>query len=297
MTTSSESHNITVLECFDRPLPWLHRDKLEYQKVDASSKTTDNAVPPRVLLCSSERYYLQQADKYLKQQTTRESNLKSQTVGTEFSQISLDNEQSLVLASDLYILKPILSILECKYGKDFVVICEAKPNKDELENGESATRVDLVFRSTKGKQEVIFAIEYKRREQIRYGDFKMALLPTDASTNKIDEKVAASFDRPNRSFLEFNGLQFTKQVATYAAQYRCPYVALLNWDHLLLFKFNKLSKAAETETKAGQTANLTWVSEDRHSEGEHVHAGNVRKALLGFAIEAFEAFLLREDPQ
>jgi hypothetical protein len=296
MTTSSDPHSITVLECFDRPLPWLHRGKLEYDKVKASSVTTALAVPPRVLLCSSGEYYSQRADDYLKLQSTRQSSLTNQTVGTEFSQISLDNEQSLVLASDLYILKPILSILQCKYGKDFRVTCEAKPKKDELENGESATRVDLVFRSTKGEQEVIFAIEYKRREQIRYNDFKMALLPKDASSNEIAEKAAASMNELNDSFLKDNGLNTTKQVTTYADQFRCPYIALLNWDHLQLLEFNKLREAAATGTKAGPTAKLTWVSETRHSEGEHVHAGNIRKVLLGFAIEAFEAWALNQPP-
>jgi hypothetical protein len=56
----------------------------------------------------------------------------------------------------------------------------------------------------------------------------------------------------------------------------------------LLYEFNKRSEGKATKTTAGETAELTWVSESRDLDGKHVNEGNVRKALLGFILYVFE---------
>ena len=95
-------------------------------------------------------------------------------------------------------------------------------------------------------------------------------------------------DDNQHALLSANAVSQAKQVATYASMNDCEHVALLNWDHLLLFEFDMRSKAEATSTTAGDTAKLTWVSQDRDLECKHVNEGNIRKALLGFALHAFE---------
>ncbi|KAF3007604.1 hypothetical protein E8E13_007865 [Curvularia kusanoi] len=282
----------TTIECFDRKLPLLRRADLDYKQVTPSGKTTADAIPPYVLLHKEAGSYQKQADHYLQ---TRGSILRQQQLGTVFDQLNLNTEVDLVLASTLYIIKPILDILQNRYGKDgFTVSSEERTRSEQLDDGQTATRVDLVFRSTSDKKEAILIMEYKRREMIDYDDVEKALLPGHATPNEINAKVAeAQF---KGSLLARNALSYTKQLATYADQNTCRFVSLLNWDHLPLFDFNKLSDAAASGTTAGRTAELTWISEEQ-MEDEFIEQGMIRKALLGFALKAFDNYFVNSDPQ
>jgi hypothetical protein len=280
------------MECFHQPLPQLLRGHLEYKSVAPSSTTTANAVPPYALLCKSHSLFLKYAEDYLKEDRVKESEYSSQQIGPEFEQLTLDNEADLVLASHLFVIKPFLNILNIRYGKNFTASCEQTAKKDLLGESGNSARMDFVFRSAKDNQ-IVFVLEFKRRELIRYDDYRGALLPEDAKDIEIQAKIqeaeaALVEDGDDDILLGDNAMSHTKQLAMYASQNDCEHVALLNWDHLLLFEFNKRSEAEATETTAGETAGLTWVSEHRELECEHVNQGNIRKALLGFALHAFE---------
>lgn len=275
----------TVLECFNQKLPQLGRGPLDYKIVKASSTTTGNATPPYVLLCKQHDSFQQIAESCLKADPTRKSELSQQSIGPEYKQLSLDNESDLVLASGLFVLKPILNIISIWYGDNVKVTCERTAKTDLLGDGEKATRVDLVFRSAKDNK-IVLILEYKRRELIIYRTYRRALLWKDKASKKdIEAKVRqAKRNAIESSFLVDNSLAHAKQLAVYAKQHECEDIALLNWDHLFLFEFNKRSEAEATNTTAGETAELTWISEDRELECEHVNEGNIRKALLGFIL-------------
>lgn len=291
MSDSTATHdlsNITVIDCFEKSLPHLGRTVTSYKNVKSSSKTTEAAIPPSSLLCKTGTSVLKTTDDYLQRKCIKESNLVSQLLGTEFVQARLDNETELVFASSLYIVKPILEVLQCLYGTDkFTLHSELNTKIEYLEQGEQAVRVDLVFRTNDQEPKVILVVEYKRREQIRYGNFQKALLPINASADDIRKKAAEANRAEHGSLLTGNALPFTKQVTMYAKQNKCRYVALLNWDHLLLFEFNKMQDAVLSETTAGPTAELAWFSEAK-PDGTYVRKSKIRKALLGFILQVFE---------
>jgi hypothetical protein len=282
--TDSPDLSPTVMECFHQPLPQLLRGHLEYKSVAPSARTA-KAIPPFVFLCKS-NMFLGYAEGYLQGDLTKESKYSSQQIGPEFEQLTLDNETDLVLASYLFAIKPLLNILKIRFGKKFTVSCE---------------QAAFVFRSAKDNK-IVFVLEFQRREQIRYEDYQKALLPEDAEDvelyAKIEEAESGLVEDNEHSLLKHNALSHTKQLAVYAKQQDCEDVALLNWDHLLLFKFDEANigfkKPARIPT-AGETAELTWISEHNavhnRDRGDFIHRAGIRKALLGFMLEAFEARL------
>lgn len=277
----------TVLECFNQKLPQLRRGPMQYKTVKASSTTTAIAVPPHVLLCKQHDSFQQFAEGCLKAERTQKSRLSQQPIGPEFGQITLDSEADLVFASSLFVIKPILNIISIWYGDNVTVTTEFTAKADLLEGNEKATRVDLVFRSAKDNR-IILLVEYKRRELIKYELYHRALLPKEGtSDNEIRAKIREVTASDKGTFLYQNALYHTKQVALYASQNNCEDNALLNWDHLLLYEFNKRSERTATGTAAGEIADLTWVSESRDLDGEHVNEGNIRKVLLGFILRVF----------
>lgn len=196
------------------------------------------------------------------------------------------------MASTLYLIKPILHMLQLRYGgKMFTISSEDTAKKEMVKTGESATRVDLIFRSVKDGR-VILIIEYKRQQQILYKQFERTLLPSNASERQITNKIAEAANATHHTVLDDNALSYTKQVSKYAEQQDCKHVALANWDHLLLFEFNKLNYPLYT---AGPTAELTWISEKR-SQGEFITQDKMRMSLMGFAFLAFEEYVLSVLP-
>jgi hypothetical protein len=280
--TDSPDLSPTVMQCFHQPLPQLLRGHLEYKSVAPSSTTTAKAIPPFVFLCKS-LSSLDYAENYLQADFTKENKYSSQQIGPELEQLTLDNEAGLVLASHLFVIKPILNILKIRYNKTFTA------------SFEQAAFVIRLVRDDK----IIFVLEFQHREQIRYEDYREALLPEDAEDDELYAKIEEAESEPvevnQHSLLKDNALSHTKQLAASAKQYGCEDVALLNWDHLLCFEFDFLSDAEETETTAGESAQLIWVSENRELDCEHVNQGNIRKALLGFILSAFDKHGIRRE--
>ena len=296
--TNSPNLSPTVMECFQQPLPQLLRGHLKYESV-APSGTTADAVPPFAYLCKSHSLFNEFAEGYLKEDSIKESKYLSQQIGPEFEQLTLDNEADLVLASHLYVIKPILNVLAIRYGKNFTASCEQPAEKSSTGESGKGTRTNFVFRSAKTKR-IVCVLEFTCREQIRYEDYVNALLQEDASEIEMEAKIRREAedvlmeDGEQDILLKDNALSHTKQLATSASQYDCEHIALLNWDHLLLFQFDERSEARTTNTIAGETAELTWVSEHRELECEHVNKGNIRKALLGFVLYAFWSNAIRK---
>jgi hypothetical protein len=249
----------TVLECFNQKLPQLGRSLMIYKTVKASSTTTANTVPPHVLLCKQHDLFQQHAEDCLKKDRTQKSEYSQQPIGPEFKQIKLDNEADLVFASAIFVIKPILNIISIWYNDNITVTSDQTAKIDLLGDNEKATRVDLVFRSAKDNR-IILILEYKRRELIMYEKFRGALLSKkEASDNDIRVKIRQTKQTDRKTLLLQNALVYTKQVASYAEQFGCEDIALLNWDHLLLYEFNKRSEGKATKTTAGETAELGYL--------------------------------------
>ncbi|EFQ90261.1 hypothetical protein PTT_13124 [Pyrenophora teres f. teres 0-1] len=162
-------------------------------------------------------------------------------------------------------------------------------------------RLDLVFVTTKehdkGEEQKIAVIEFKRRGLINPEQFKDAILTGDPSQQEINKKLAKA---GTKTLLKENAEVFCKQTSAYAYMSACKHVALSNWDHLVLFEFASLNSKGKDDYSAGDTANISWVYENSSVLEEHsmhrqlymklgeVKVGTIRKALLGWLVQAFE---------
>ncbi|KAI4923124.1 uncharacterized protein J4E92_007877 [Alternaria infectoria] len=177
----------------------------------------------------------------------------------------------------LYVIAPIIEVLNHKYGDTFEYTTELShsiekedPVNDKAQNG---VRFDAVFLKRQGGG-VIALLEFKKKEYLVYRDFEGALV----------EEAGSSPD----GGLTRNGAIFTKQISAYAVKSGCKHVALFNWDHLLLFDFFQLEKKSNIERFIGKKARLTWVVEREELRGKHMKQHLIRKALLGWLLQAFK---------
>ncbi|KAF1848883.1 uncharacterized protein K460DRAFT_269035, partial [Cucurbitaria berberidis CBS 394.84] len=199
-----------------------------------------------------------------------------------------ETEADVVEASALYILAPIYEILHELYAGKWVRSAErthVTPNEEAEEK--ECVRYDLTFQtpSYNGIQgETIAILEYKKRNMIRYDDFKATLLSAHASEITIQSLKDEIEDQDKETYLQRNAQAYSKQVCKYAATSRCQHVALFNWDNLLLYRFDR-AKIGKGDT--GDQANLTWVNESGIG-GKFVQKCYIRKAILGWILKAFE---------
>jgi hypothetical protein len=299
---SNSTISPTVIECFSRNLPNLKETRLRnYRSVAASSTTTAAATPPGVFFCSSPKDLTGFADIILAHKATTDAAGGTRRIASDFRQWSKDSEQDICMAASVYIIEELCEILTIGYPNGWVLSNEctdrklnktanqipaaktkgkqaASPQKEEESEIENL-RYDMVFHapSTNGEEDKTIAIiEFKKPQQIRYADFKSALLVRNSG-----KKRASQFaNGPLRG----NAMSYSKQVSKYAAQQDCRHVALFNWDHLLLYNFTDLNTGQDT---AGKTAGLTWVCENKKIEGEHIFYAPIRKVMLGWLLQAF----------
>jgi hypothetical protein len=126
--------------------------------------------------------------------------------------------------------------------------------------------------------EAIAIVEFKRRGQVLLDDFNESIFESGTTREDWDAALIKLADKKRKTLLQRNGLMYTKQVSGYALSMGCPYVALFNWENLLLFNFDKMDRVKK---RIGESAGFTWINEDKCAE--------MRKAFLGFLIQAFQA--------
>jgi hypothetical protein len=161
--------------------------------------------------------------------------------------------------------------------EDYAIEDEGDPNG----RSSSTVRLDLCWRS-KESGDKIAVIEFKKRGQIRAEDYEKAIIP--AKSKDMNRKLAAwqkAKTKPRR--LQKNAVWHTKQVTAYAVRTNCPYVALFNWDHLLLFKWKKSDIVSDNllpNNNSGPSVSFTWVNDSEETK--------IRLALLGWLDTAFK---------
>lgn len=301
---------ISILDSFNKDIPHLNRDsdKIKYKSVGESSETTKACVPPRVLLCSrpdGECKWIKSAENTLRKLSN--TDFENKELPFVFPELALNTEAELSSAADNQVLLPIFEILHKRWGCQFICRKETSPEKVDG-SMDTSMRFDIVYETANGK-ELIMVLELKRRELIRYSDFALSeddacpsgLMADDSSLDAIQKRLGEIKRSAGKFAWDDNAIPYLKQVCKYAngtSGKGCPYVALFNWDHLLLFKFDEAnlgSKKAKGVPTAGETAELTWISEHNavhnRDSGGFIRKAGIRKALLGFMLEAFEARL------
>ncbi|KAI4613316.1 uncharacterized protein J4E87_009963 [Alternaria ethzedia] len=264
------------IECFGKDVPVLSPSpNARYRTVEASGKTTKDAKAPGTLEVTPVDPLIAQADTILNE--LQRTELGTRSMLSTLPQLGQNSEGDVSNTIFLYVIAPIIEVLNHKYGDTFEYTTELSRSiekedqvNDKAHNG---VRFDAVFLKRQGGG-VIALLEFKRKEYLVYRDFEGAL---------VEEKGSS----PD-GLLTRNGAIFTKQISAYAVKSGCKHVALFNWDHLLLFDFFQLEKKSNMERFIGKKARLTWVVEREELRGKHMKQHFIRKALLGWLLRAFE---------
>jgi hypothetical protein len=314
-----ESPGPTVIESFSTKLPYLGPSN-KYENAKASGTTTASAKPPKLLLCGSPKHLETLADEHLNTKEIQANDATNRYTGSNFQASTDKSEADVVAAFNVYIFGAIAEVVNIIYPGQWTYgwectesACkkESTPMNDDTNAKPSDTkgmgnvqakakpkmkpktkskddvnlRYDLVFRTrptgaTKGK--TLAVIEFKKSGQIVYDNFEPVLVTE--SSNDHDDRIAEGVD------MATNALAYTKQVCMYARTRDCPHVALFNWEHLLLYNFHELAEAGtRTKDTSGRKAKLIWVCEDGDTDGTFMNHCHIRKALLGWLLNAFAA--------
>ena len=246
---------VNILECFNHDLPvYEHVDRTEVQ-AGPSSETTKKQLPPRLLIAKDVYMYLALAEAFLKSKaaTTNQTLLTNYCPGYE--SCGLETEQDVVHLSTLYLIHPVILAINAKYPQILTQLSECKLD---------ALRVDLNIKTkTQGKNEAVMMVEYKRCGYIQEKQFEEAMCSADEA-KEMDELLKSQGKQFSLK-AGSNALWFTKQAMAYHQRTHCKYVALCDYEHLILLKFDNLLESAKVTI---------------------VPRKNLRKALLGFLLEA-----------
>jgi len=285
----------------------------EYRSTTASGRVTHMMETPSVFIRYPVEHYNKIGNDAIKKAREKEGGyFESLKIPRDLKPLNLSTETDVVNAAQMYVIYPVVEILDILYKGKFDVFgeyaatmgqeWEKEEEEEESEDEDNdyndndnddgdddngtgeipeekkmSLRYDLVFKTKTGK--IIAIIESKRRGQIRRGDFDNAIIPFEDmdKPSKVSAKIQEAREiRGGKNLLLANGLSFTKQVSAYAASGSCEYVALFNWEHLILFRFIDVNIQKRS---VGKRAFITWVDE---GNGDFI-----RKALLGWMIEAF----------
>jgi hypothetical protein len=132
-------------------------------------------------------------------------------------------------------------------------------------------------------------VEFKKRGVILPQEFRAAQrvnnVPSQNETNALVQNAQQYLQNPpsgDASLFVGNSRTLIKQAASYAIRHRTRYVALFDWDTLVLAKFVRMNPALSThalgQNGVGDYCETTIITSN--------HSQDMRAALLGFLWEA-----------
>lgn len=314
--TTLDSESPTIVESFSRALPKWSSARVGYERHSNHTASTIHTDAPLTLYWHPSQEFEIAANKAIESKRVKQSILHQLQVARPLHEIRLETEGDVVFGSALYIVRPCLEILHQLYPGKWYIYSERSEGLDfdrhsfssshqrkmektgkrkqvDLPTKSSTVRYDLIIKTVpRGNEEsqTIAVIEYKKRGLIRYAGFEDAMLPSDAIPADFDKKKKAAAKANSETCLAYNGAIFTSQARKYATQASCSHVAILNWDHLLLYNFPLYDDKNDVSATKMKTM-LTWVTECETRKQGDIEVGYIRKTLLGWLLKAFEAHM------
>ncbi|KZM18883.1 uncharacterized protein EKO05_0010395 [Ascochyta rabiei] len=248
----------TILDCFEGECP-KYPGTYRTFTATASSEGTKLQPPPNVLVETALDYWLQCANKFLQEEQLKGTNSKlaqDYIASDEPTMAKLDVEEDVVRVSTLYITHPIQNAINARYQAPITIATEVRVSR---------FRYDLSFniKQDTDQKQPIMVIEYKRVGMIDYADFDVAVEEKNKqrALSKLNAHGGQSVLMANA-----NGFILCKQAAAYAKSTKCNFVALCDYDKLVLLEF-----------ESSDFARVTTIPRQ-----------HIRKALLGFCLKACE---------
>lgn len=235
---------IPILECFIKQLPEYPStqetlDAVKKHRVcKPTSKGTGAQIPPYLFILRDQDHHTEVGWKFINSEEARKSHELTQTyLEEEDPKGQLRMEQDAYRVDAIYLLHPVNKVINVKLNAKFL---------QQSEETQDSCRADPTFKlygSDNDTENTIMIVEFKRQ----------GLLMQEHSES------AACSEAEKETF--FNGLQaknveyslelrqkpwyFIKQVIHYSVTFKCKYMALCDYQTLIIFHFDDGTKSAK----------------------------------------------------
>lgn len=185
------------------------------------------------------------------------------------------HEGDVVRAAAIYLIHPVNQALSTHPNimSTYKCLSEAATNR---------IRSDITYyKFTQQGTRPCAVVEFKKRGVIIENEFRAAAKVQQPPTAQqadafIQQAMQARLEE--NTFFQGNSRILLKQASSYALEHNIKHVALFNWDFLVLIRFSQLDKANDF---AGKYVETTVIGLN--------DSANMRKALLGFLVEAYNS--------
>ena len=252
---------IKIRESFHHPLPYTD-GRLASATANASSAGTATDPPVFGIFSEHRRYQ----DKGLG--VVKDVKLPEEYLALPEKAMHLENEGDVRSAAALYLLHPINQVLSA-HRSDRDIRCLAEDSK-------AGARPDTTYSLVQNRTSTYYAVvEFKKRGVISKSEFKSGCQAITPGISANDLRQKAPLVGQDVTYFSGNAHKLMKQASAYAVRRATQYVALCDWNYLVLIRFTELKPG---QNYVGDYCDIVIINQPR----------DVRAALLGFLLEAYE---------
>jgi len=186
----------------------------------------------------------------------------------------IHSENDVARANAIYLCHPINQVLRKLFVEKIYCVTEYYPPG-------SNSRFDMCWFSMDnlGRWNVFAILELKRPGAINMQAFQGPLVERSQANQALEESYE---EEATSKFQDPNANKIMKQAGSYALVANTKFVACLDWQSLVLLLFDQLDYQSYT---SGEFVSVQYKS-DFEKGRDH---GVIRRALLGFLVDAFVA--------
>lgn len=262
---------LSLLKSFDQGLPpiTIVRPKKKPTQATESSATVQAEIPPRILITARGEDYIAAINTYL---AIHASALAKEPASPPEPNRIVRNEADAVAHARTNLLNPIMRAIDLDpqlHGKVFT--------SSELALETLRVDVGISHKDKHGDKHgdgIVMMVEFKRAELINIRGFQAAMW----RRSEVNKFAVPFKDDSRRYLLEATSeLKLIKQAKAYAKRAQCLYIALCDYESLILLNFSK--DLTIIEVTIVNKKNVTYL-----------------KALFGFLLTAIEHFQDMPNP-
>ncbi|KAH7412321.1 hypothetical protein DE146DRAFT_628294 [Phaeosphaeria sp. MPI-PUGE-AT-0046c] len=236
----------TWLETFDYPhrkYSSANRAKNLRHSAQPSSGTVGKQKLPVVLVKVKWEHYYTKGTELRTSKKARNNKLLT----TQYAPTSLDTanetEQDAWKITDAHIVQPVLKAMNQMYPH----LALQTFNENPLGDAEVLLRVDIAVKPTKqADKRPVMLIELKRCYYIHDEEFEDASRPAEGIEEEVERikklkipKVKGKVTSPSSISVQSNAYPFVQQATAYYTKSGCRFVALCDYEHLILLEYHE----------------------------------------------------------
>ncbi|KAJ8111338.1 hypothetical protein OPT61_g6047 [Boeremia exigua] len=215
-----------LLTTFDEGLPEIsNKSTRKPKQTQESSLRVKNEKPPRILLSNDGKKYMDATEEYLRAHADL---LAHEPASPPEPNRVVRNEADVVAHARTNLLNPIMRAINLETSLEGKVLTSA-------ELGVETLRVDVgIFYEFKSGEGIVMMVEFKRANLIDSSAFRVAMW----DKQEVDKYTKSIREDPSKT-LEQDSMKLVKQAKAYAVRAKCLYVALCDYESLVLLKFSE----------------------------------------------------------